>query len=254
MQSCLPWLWDHGIKTPSHSWRGLAPESLPVTHQWCNIEPSSAVQLIILWGRVTSDSNPVIFGKQRAKVSWMSGVSRGGPGGSGFICIMPNGLWMCLYVPSTPHACSLLDLSIFLRDVLICKENKHHQKDGKYKELVIIKVGKAGKGSFPQAQMDSEVHQKSRLLWRGFQCPSSPGSLVVQWSGTKKKKKKKNQFTGTAATNNARPKGRNGSGFKRPGNLGKDENHMQGYKGSLLMLLRLNLAYRVLFNPHCPDQ
>ena len=60
-----------------------------------------------------------------------------------------------------PHACSLLDLSILLWDILICKENKHHQKDGKYKESVIIKAGKAGLGSFPQAQMDFKTLQKA---------------------------------------------------------------------------------------------
>lgn len=60
-----------------------------------------------------------------------------------------------------PHACSLLDLSILLWDILICKENKHHQKDGKYKESVIIKAGKAGLGSFPQAQMDSKTLRKT---------------------------------------------------------------------------------------------
>lgn len=44
---------------------------------------------------------------------------------------------MGLYVPGTPQACSLLDLSVLLRDTLICKESKHPQKDGKDKEAVI---------------------------------------------------------------------------------------------------------------------
>ena len=68
-----------GIKTHLHSYRGLSPNSLPVTHHWHRIKPSSAKRLIIFWDWVTSNFNPVIFGKQRAKVSWMSGVSRGGP-------------------------------------------------------------------------------------------------------------------------------------------------------------------------------
>lgn len=160
IQSCLSWLREHRNKA-SHSHIDLATNPLPVTHHWCRIEPSSAVRLIIFWDRVTSYSNPVIFGKQRAKVSWMSGVSRGGPRGSGFICITPDGLWMCLYVPSTPHASSLSDLSILLRDILICKENKHHQKDGEYKESVIIKVGGAGTSDFPHAQMHSKAHRKA---------------------------------------------------------------------------------------------
>lgn len=71
-----------GIKTHSHSHTGLATNSPPVTHHRYRIEPSSAVRLIIFWGQVTSYSNPVIFGKQRAKVSWMSGVSR-----------RPKGFW-----------------------------------------------------------------------------------------------------------------------------------------------------------------
>lgn len=70
-----------GIKTHLHSYRGLSPNSLPVTHHWHRIKSSSAMRLIIFWDWVTSNFNPVIFGKQRAKVSWMSGVSRGGPRG-----------------------------------------------------------------------------------------------------------------------------------------------------------------------------
>lgn len=110
------------------------------------------MRLIIFWDWVTSNLNPVIFGKQRAKVSWMSGVSRGGPRGLvSSVLSQKDHECICIH----DHVCSLLDLSILLREILICKENKHHQKDGKYKESVIIKVGKAGLGSFPHTQMDS---------------------------------------------------------------------------------------------------
>lgn len=69
---------------------GLAPHALPVTHHGRRMEPSSAVRLIMFWDRTTSDSNPVIFAEQRAKVSWMSGESRGGLRGSGFIHTKPD--------------------------------------------------------------------------------------------------------------------------------------------------------------------
>lgn len=81
-----------GINTGSHAHAGPAPNSLPVTHQWCRMEPSAAVRRTVVWDRVTGYSDPVVFGKQRAKVSWMSGVSRGDRRGSGLIGIMPDGL------------------------------------------------------------------------------------------------------------------------------------------------------------------
>lgn len=63
---------------------------------------------------------------------------------------------MHLYVPSLHTSCSL---SRLLK--LICQENKHHQKDGKYKESVLIKVGRIGMGSLPHAQVDSKAHRKA---------------------------------------------------------------------------------------------
>lgn len=104
---------------------------------------------------------------------------------------------MCLYVPSTPHACSLSDLSILLRDILICKENKHHQKDGEYKESVIIKVGGAGTSDFSPRSDALQGPPKSRLPWRGLNNPGPPDLPVMQWFGTE------NLFTRIAATDDA---------------------------------------------------
>lgn len=87
----------------------------------------------MFWGQVTSFSNPVIFGKQRAKVSWMSGVSRR-PEGFRF---HPNRArrTMNVSVCSFYSPCLLpFRLEHSTEDILIYKENKHRQKDGKYKE------------------------------------------------------------------------------------------------------------------------
>lgn len=81
---------------------------------------------------------------------------------------------MCLYGSS--HTCSLSDLSIPLRDILICKENTYHQRDGEYKEPVVIKVGRAGTSDFPHAQMPSKAHQKAGC------CGEDPTAQVHQAS------------------------------------------------------------------------
>lgn len=104
----------------------------------------------------------------------------------------------------SPHLLPL-DFSLLLRDTLICKENKHHQKEGKYEESVSTPVGRVRTHSFPRARMDRSGEDSV--------------SESMSWSGLQ------NLFMGTAVMDDAgkrhRPKEQNGSVFKRQGSFGQ---------------------------------
>lgn len=129
------WLWEHRNKgLLAHSlacWLSKpGPESsashTPSVQNWAQLSRPAGYILeqgdqlfwsCNLWKTKSLD----VWGEQR------------GPWGSRFICIMLGRLWIWPYVPSTTHIFSLWDLSVLLRDILICNENKYNQKDGKYK-------------------------------------------------------------------------------------------------------------------------